>query len=171
MTKILTGLSAALLALTLSFGAHAQAEPDAARLSLATEIARAASTEADYRQALDSTMPVVRQMFAASVPGATTEQLDEVVVVMTDILMSTYDDVLAAMANSYAQRFTEAELVELRDFYRTELGQKMIGEMPEIMQEMASLGEQLGEAAVSREIARIQAVFAEPAADDGQADE
>ncbi len=159
MTRFLSGLWAVTMALTLTAGAWAQTGDASERRALAEQIAVISSTEDDYRQALVGTMPQVRQMFETSVPGATEDQLDNVVVVMTDILMSTYGDVVDAMAETYSSRFTAAELQTLLEFYQTDLGQKVLRETPAIMQVMGARGEELGQEAVAREMARVQAVF------------
>tara|TARA_R110000868_G_scaffold108842_3_gene296808 strand:+ start:34267 stop:34749 length:483 start_codon:yes stop_codon:yes gene_type:complete len=159
MTRFLSGLAAVTIALTLTTGAMAQTGDETARRALADQIAVISSSEDDYGRALAVTMPGVRQMFEASVPGATEAQLDDVVLVMTDILMSTYGDVLDAMAETYAERFTLTELEALLEFYQTDLGQKVLRETPAIMEIMGARGEELGQAAVTREMAQIQAVF------------
>ena len=43
------------------------------------------------------------------------------------------------MARLYAEVFTEGELRELTAFYRTELGQKMLVRLPEIMQRLMAI--------------------------------
>jgi hypothetical protein len=159
MKRFLSGLAAVTIALTLTAGGLAQTGDASERRALADQIAVLSSSEDDYSQALAATMPEVRQMFEASVPGATQDQLDDVVGVMTDILMSTYGDVLDAMAETYAERFTATELQALLEFYQTDLGQKVLRETPAIMEVMGARGEELGQAAVARDMAQIQAVF------------
>jgi hypothetical protein len=45
----------------------------------------------------------------------------------------SYDEMMQWSAEIYAKRFTVDEIHQLRDFYRSPLGQKMVRQMPEIM--------------------------------------
>jgi hypothetical protein len=52
-----------------------------------------------------------------------------------DSVMS-YDELMQWNAEIYAKRFTLDEIHQMRDFYRTPLGQKVVRQMPEIMSEV-----------------------------------
>ncbi len=53
----------------------------------------------------------------------------------------SWDELRNDYARLYAETFSEEDLRQLTAFYRTELGQKLIGAMPEIMQKGAEMGQ------------------------------
>jgi|LSQX01.2.fsa_nt_gb hypothetical protein len=53
-----------------------------------------------------------------------------------------WQDIQTELVNSYTQFFTEQELAEIANFYKSPLGQKMIDTMPKLMQQAALLGQQ-----------------------------
>lgn len=53
-----------------------------------------------------------------------------------------WQDIQTELVNSYTQFFTEQELTEIANFYKSPLGQKMIDTMPKLMQQAALLGQQ-----------------------------
>lgn len=149
----------AAIALIATPQAGAQDSDAAARQALAREIVLATTTEDLYRASMDPILPLVRDSFAASMPGATSQQLDEVTEILIEIIMETYDEMIEETAGIYASRFTEDELRELLAFHQTEIGQKVNSELPAIMQEAALIGERLGTTAVTQNAHRLQAVF------------
>lgn len=50
------------------------------------------------------------------------------------------DDFVDLIAPVYAKHFTHDEIISLRNFYKTPLGQKVIATMPAVMQESMALG-------------------------------
>jgi hypothetical protein len=53
-----------------------------------------------------------------------------------------YGEVIDLQASLLQKYFTEAELVQLRDFYRSPLGRKILDRMPEIQQDAIGLTRQ-----------------------------
>ncbi|WP_291844011.1 DUF2059 domain-containing protein [Maricaulis sp.] len=159
MTRFLIGaLSAVFLIVSLP-PVEAQDADATRRVELARQIVEASTSEDVYRIALETSLPLARQNFAVSIPGATDAQLDEAMDIMLEIMMSTYPDVVEVSSNVYASRFTEAELVEILAFYQTPVGRKLASEMPGITGELAQIGEMLGGQAVQNNIGRLQAIF------------
>ena len=151
-----------IIAIAFAFIAGApnvQADDASDRLAVAREIVQQSTTEDMYRTALETTMPLIRNSFQVSIPGATDAQLDEAVELMMEIMMSTYDDMIEESAGLYASRFTLAELEELQAFNSTPLGQKVLQELPAIMSEAGVIGERLGTEAMNANLSRVQAVF------------
>ena len=142
-----------------AFAPNATADDASDRLAIAREIVSQSTTEEMYRTALETTMPLIRNSFQASIPSATDAQLDEAMDLMMEIMMSTYDDMLEESAGLYASRFTLAELEELQAFNSTPLGQKVLQELPGITSEASVIGERLGTEAVNANLGRVQAIF------------
>ena len=53
-----------------------------------------------------------------------------------------WQEIKTELVNSYTQVFTEQELAEMANFYKSPLGQKMIDAMPKLMQQAAVMGQQ-----------------------------
>ena len=77
---------------------------------------------------------------------------------------TSYDSLKLEMAESFAGEFTLAELKEINNFYASDVGQKVVHKMPQLMAEGAQLGvmraqEHIGElqAMIKAESERIQA--------------
>src|SRR5262249_57884021 len=60
-------------------------------------------------------------------------------------LNSRVDEILDKIAGIYANRFSAAELREVANFYRGPTGQKFVQQLPGIMQESMTMGQQLGQ--------------------------
>lgn len=159
MTRFLAGALSAVFMVFAMPAVEAQDADTDRRVELARQIVETSTSEDVYRIAIEATLPLARQNFAASIPGATDAQLDEAMDILLEISMSTYPDVVEASSNVYASRFTEAELAELLAFYQTPVGQKLAAELPGITGELAQIGEMLGGQAVQQNIGRLQAVF------------
>lgn len=54
----------------------------------------------------------------------------------------TWEDLRDFMVDTYSELFTEQELLELAEFYESDLGQKMIARQPEILQRSMSWSQQ-----------------------------
>jgi len=77
-------------------------------------------------------------------PEAFTIVEEEVKNIIDEVFLS--DKVLSEMMYPiYGSRFTETELTELIEFYRTPLGKKLIRVLPEITQEGIQAGQMLGQ--------------------------
>jgi hypothetical protein len=57
----------------------------------------------------------------------------------------------------YARHFSEAELQGLIDFYSSPLGRKVVGEMPQVLQESVAAGQVWGRQLAERVLARAKA--------------
>jgi hypothetical protein len=55
------------------------------------------------------------------------------------------DEILDKIAALYARRFAPAELREVAQFYRGPTGQKFVQQLPGIMQESMTIGQQFGQ--------------------------
>jgi hypothetical protein len=60
------------------------------------------------------------------------------------------DGLTPQLVSIYAKHFTHQEVLALIAFYETELGQKTVAKMPQVMQEAAALGQRWAESNVPR---------------------
>jgi hypothetical protein len=67
-----------------------------------------------------------------------------------------YENIRSDLAAMYAETFTEQELRQLTEFYKTPVGRKSINKMPELM----AKGGKYGEQKVQANIAELQAMMA-----------
>lgn len=134
--------TAAIAALLLAFStpaARAAETPDA----IGQDLARMMMPRSTYEQVIATTEGQLRQMTAPMIqklaPEADVQELvplfaDDLQAMMRK-LMPAYDEMSAFQARMFAKHYTVAELKQLRDFYRSPLGQKSIRIMPEVMKD------------------------------------
>ena len=60
-------------------------------------------------------------------------------------MSSQLDPMLDKIAGIYAGRFSAAELREVINFYKGPTGQKFVAQLPSIMQESMTIGQQFGQ--------------------------
>jgi hypothetical protein len=160
MRIVMMSLMALIASAGLTASVIAQDDADLEdRLVIARQIVAATNPEDLFRTGLEATMPLVRLSFQGAAPGASPAQLDEATIVVISIIMETYPEISEASARIYADRFTLEELVVLDAFYQTPIGQKLSRELPGMTQQLAQLGDQIGQQAVTRQIDRVEAVF------------
>ncbi len=81
----------------------------------------------------------MRQQFEAASAGFPPEGREEMKAVQKDFMrwvseVMSWEQMRDMYVDIYAQVFTEDEINEILQFYRTPLGQKMISKMPEVVQ-------------------------------------
>lgn len=113
--------------------APAVAAPDPERLAIAAEIVRIGYPDADREQlffgSLDAMLAQMRGVFFAQIqndPGAAAiinRKLDGYVVRTKTLLRAHIPSLMDAMARAYAREFSKDELLQLRAFVATPLGQ------------------------------------------------
>ena len=122
------------LAAVVSFGASAQtAEPDS-HVKAANELLDAMNVE----KTVNDSMEIMLKSQIDANP-----QLAPVEGVMRSFLNKymSWDALRGEYAKLYMAAFTEAELRELATFYRTPIGKKLIGALPQIMQGSAEMAQ------------------------------
>lgn len=75
--------------------------------------------------------------------------------IFTDDLWKRMRDPLIDM---YLRVYSAEELAELRDFYKSPLGQKMIAKMPEVMRESMKVGQEVMQGVLPEIQAKVQAL-------------
>lgn len=75
---------------------------------------------------------------------------------IVEVLRMKLGDLMAAMALAYARHFTHDEVKGLLAFYRSPLGEKLVHEMPLLVQETTAIGQKWGEELVPEFTRRIE---------------
>ncbi|WP_440959408.1 DUF2059 domain-containing protein [Oceanicaulis sp. LC35] len=101
--------------------------------------------------------PVLRSQFAAASDAQISEALALIEQTMTDLV----PQIVSEGASAYAAAFTLEELEEINAFYETETGQKLVVSMPQLMQEVALVSEQMGIEAMQGIQPQIEAIMAQ----------
>ncbi len=134
---------AACLVLTLISAAPAPAQsPDAVA---------AAKDLMTVMHSADNFKTLMPQLMAALKPAIVQgradveKDYDTLVPVLISGLNSKVDAMIDKIAGIYAARFSAAELKEVADFYRGPTGQKFVKQLPGIMQESMTVGQQFGQ--------------------------
>ena len=70
---------------------------------------------------------------------------DVLVPAMIQAMTSRMDEMLDKIAGVYARKFTVAEMREIIAFYSAPTGQKVVRELPSVMQESMQIGQQWGQ--------------------------
>ena len=128
------------------------------------ELLEVTNAEQMVDQMLNSIEGMMNQQFAAmNLPEEGVIQAQKLGDEMTDWLRSVliWDDVKEMYVDLYVDVFTEQEIHELVDFYRSPLGQKLQEKMPALMQKSMQLGQQLAMAKMPELQAKMQAAIAE----------
>ncbi|WP_411825504.1 DUF2059 domain-containing protein [Luteolibacter sp. AS25] len=107
--------------------------------------------------------PVLQNMKAQGLPQ---EAIDEISIAANAFFAKTYDnpELATEMAQVYSDNFSDAEIEELIMFYQTQLGQKTLLTMPQVMQQAAQLGQKYAmqnQAEFQQEIQDIMAKYSE----------
>lgn len=138
--KSLSGiLSAACLALGLAltaFPAAAQQPKPAspAAIAAAKEILAMKNAAAMYAQAVPNIVQQTKDQLMQSNLNYQ-KDLNEVAVIVAQKLAGREKEIGDGMASIYANEFTEQELKDLVTFYKSALGQKLLGTEPRAIQE------------------------------------
>ncbi len=120
-------------------GASAETRAEAMRLI------ETMHSEANAAQTLSLMRGVMVQMILKANPAQPKDKVENTVdEVLLPELQAHKHELIAVIAEVYAQRFTADELRELRHFYEQPLGQKMIKMQPQIAREMFGIGQAWG---------------------------
>lgn len=153
--------SAAALALGLAFAAIAPAEAqqqapaaapqapapanvDPARLAAARQLLVATNTEAQFTTIIPLMFRQMRQSMPAQAPQQETA-VNQVIEEIQKQFIDRRGEILDQIARLYADKFTADEMNTLADFYRSPIGQKFIGAMPDLAADAMKLGTTWGQ--------------------------
>jgi hypothetical protein len=151
---VLGGLAAFALSVTV----QAQ-ELDEERLELAREMITLNGAEQASTHALEQMLPTMRPLVEAQYPNARPDQYDAAMSILTQALMEATPHIVDRSAQIYARRFTADELRALNDFYRSEVGRRLVEEQSALLDEVSDASEEIGVQAVIAVGDQIEAVF------------
>jgi uncharacterized protein len=136
----------AFIALTLVFPgrADAQAARDPDAIAAARDLVSAMRLIDQFKLILPRTMmQVVKPAMLAGRPQLERE-FDVMSAVVLEGMSTRVEEVTDQIVEVYARHFTGDELRQVTAFYRTPTGQKLLEEMPALMQESMTIGQNFG---------------------------
>jgi hypothetical protein len=134
---------AACLVLTLMSAAPAPAQsPDA--LAAAKELMTVMHSADNFKAMMPQLMMALKPAIVQGRPEVE-KDYDVLVPALLAAMSSKLDPMLDKIAGIYAAKFSAAELREVINFYKGPTGQKFITQLPSIMQESITIGQQFGQ--------------------------
>ena len=119
-----------LISLSLLVPAFADELED--KWALATEIVGITTTDAMIKSTADAVWPKLESGFRLRNPAASDELFDELEAIYRQAMVEGVGQLSAVIIDFYAREFTLAELQELRGFYDSDAGQKLIVLQPKL---------------------------------------
>lgn len=114
-------------------------KPSQAQVEAAMDLLRANNTAANMQAMLDTLMPLQIAQVRREHPTASDETIKSLVAIVNKAISNHFDDVIRLYAVAYARRFSVEELHALANFYRSDVGQKYLKELPGLMKDVAPL--------------------------------
>jgi uncharacterized protein len=142
MLKLLRPLAACLVLTLAAAGPAAAQSPDAVA---------AAKELMGVMHATDNVKTIIPQLMQALKPAMVqgrpevARDFDALMPMMIQAMTSRVDEMLDKIAGVYARKFTPEEMREMIAFYRAPVGQKVVQELPNIMRESMTIGQQWGQ--------------------------
>jgi hypothetical protein len=121
------------IALT-AFGAAQAQTPSPASVQLAREVVLASGATRAFEGVIPSILGQSLNVFVQQNPDLQ-KQLTETVKSLAPEFEKRTDDIITIIATTYATRFTEPELKELLNFYRSAVGKKFVAQLPSVLEE------------------------------------
>jgi hypothetical protein len=124
-----TLVATAIACVAMAYGAHAQPQPSAAQVALATQLLELKGGIGAFDPAIDGVIISHRNTLLQINPNLSRD-IDAVVQTMRAEAAARRKEIQAELATGYASAFTEQELKDIIAFYRTPLGKKMLEAEP-----------------------------------------
>ena len=109
--------------------------------------------------AISAFRPVINQFKAEGIPAAGIKEIEDAAAAYFHQVMSD-PNLKNGVLNLYNQVFTQDELVELIEFYKTPIGQKALIQMPQILGEAMQLGQTHAEKYAPQFQAQLEKILA-----------
>lgn len=138
--KILSFLVALTLVFSTFTAATAQDDDHERRLAIALELVEVTQGEQLTLQIGQQMSPILVEEIRRNIPDMSADDTVIAEEMLGEFLGDFVGDLIKWTAKLYADRFTFQELTEVLEFHKTEIGQKMISEMPRLMNEGARNG-------------------------------
>jgi uncharacterized protein len=132
---------------TPSSDAASQA-PDS-HLVAAKDLLVATNAKANIETMIGTLLPIELQQVKKDYPNASQASLDAFQAAFIEEIDNSLDDILTLEAHAYAEHFSEDELRQLAQFYRSDLGRKYLSEVPALVKETAPLAAAWGQTAAT----------------------
>jgi len=136
------------------FAAQAQ-QPSAAAVALARDVIVIKGAGGMAEPLVGGVIETVKNSFVPTNPNLTRE-LNDVAAALHKDLAGKSSEVLDQMSRAYATRFTEQELKDLLVFYKTPLGQKLVREEPNALDDGLKRAQQWADAFAEIVMARMR---------------
>jgi hypothetical protein len=124
--------------------AQSAAPPPEDAMQAARELVTTMNMTAQFRAILPSLMQALRPAIVQNRPEVARD-FDVVLPMVMETMLGRINELNDIWAIIYARNFTVAELRDIRAFYRTETGQKLLAKMPAITQEGLVAGQKFGQ--------------------------
>jgi hypothetical protein len=154
-------LLVAVCTLTLAFaGAPAFAQDSAppadklsqAQIDAATDLLKANNSAANMQAMLDVILPLQAAEIRRQHPTASDETIKQLLKIVNDAISSHTDDLIRLDAIAYAKHFSVDEMHALASFYRTDVGQKYLKELPSLMKDVTPIAVAYLKSRVTQEV-------------------
>lgn len=144
MIRRISIITFSLFAIALLWTAPATAQSNAEAEAAARDLVIAMRAD----QQVNNVFPVIMQQLRPLVTGgraAATRDFDALMPVAVTLMNDRTAEFVAAVAAAYARHFSAAELRQIATFYGSPAGQKMLDQMPALVQESAAIGQKFGQ--------------------------
>ena len=143
MRNFFRSLAACLvLALMSAVPAPAQTSPDA--IAAAKELMTVMHSADNFKAIMPQLMAALKPAIVQGRPDVD-KDYDALVPALLGAMTSKLDVMIDKIAAIYAAKFSAAELREVSNFYKGPTGQKFVAQLPSIMQESMTVGQQFGQ--------------------------
>lgn len=134
------------LGLLLALPGHAQLAPlEPAKRANIEQLMVTMNVAANMKAMSNAMMQSFLQTLRKSRSDLTPEQVQEVVSTTSEVFAENYSSFHELMVHLYHKHFTATDIEQLRNFYDTDIGRKMIAVTPALTQESFEVGAQWGQ--------------------------
>jgi uncharacterized protein len=128
--------------LLLALGLTPLMADDASHRAYATQLIDLLQVKQTMKQAFDNVIySTIDQMAAHGLPEAGVTELKTTIDKWYDSEIH-FEDIQPKLVEAYVGGFSEAELKQIVDFYKSDVGKKVISEMPDLMKQGSSIAQE-----------------------------
>lgn len=124
---------AAGLAFAVAAPAFAQTPPSA-KMQAAREVIEASGASASFQNIVPIFLDEAKRSLSRTQPPEFSKDFDDVIKILQPEFAKRYEQLMDQVATVYAERFSEQELGEIKTFYTSATGKKMVQFMPGVLQ-------------------------------------
>ena len=157
MIRLVLAVSAALC---LTAPSLAQSDPEL-RLAEAERMMELTGSADAAAMMMGMMMPSMEPALRSQYATASDAQIAQAMALIEQTLTDLVPQIIVQSASAYAEAFTLEELEEINAFYETETGQKLVVAMPQLMDQVGRVSEQLGISAMMGIQPQIDAIMTE----------